>query len=130
MLYAGSMSTEWMIVIGTLPNTLAGFPILGRGRGLTLAWGNFRSAGRGSQFASQRGMPQPSLPVRTIRNRLAVSSRNHAVFLREAVTNCCKELVPSLYVQPEEAMLEAPLKKYRTINRLIDKVLSFLLGSK
>ena len=75
-------------------------------------------------------MPQPILPVRTVRNRLAVSSRNHAESLREVVTNCCAELVLSLYVQPEEAMLEAPLNRYRTINSLMDKVLSFLLGSK
>jgi hypothetical protein len=38
--------------------------------------------------------------------------------------------MPSKYVQAEEAMLEAPLKKYRTINRLMAEVLSFLLGSK
>ena len=50
--------------------------------------------------------------------------------LRELVTNCRAELVSSLYVQPEGAMLEAPLKKYRTINRLMAEVLSFLLGSK
>jgi len=50
--------------------------------------------------------------------------------LRELVTNCHAELMPSKYVQAEEAMLEAPLKKYRTINRLMAEVLSFLLGSK
>ena len=50
--------------------------------------------------------------------------------LRELVMNCRAELVTSLYLQPEGAMLEAPLKKYRTINRLMAEVLLFLLGSK
>jgi GMP synthase-like glutamine amidotransferase len=50
--------------------------------------------------------------------------------LRELVTNCRAELVPSRYVQAEEAMLKAPLEQFRTINRLMAEVLSFLLGSK
>jgi GMP synthase-like glutamine amidotransferase len=50
--------------------------------------------------------------------------------LRELVTNCRAELVPSTYVQPEETMLAAPPETYRTIKRLMAEVLSFLLGSK
>jgi GMP synthase-like glutamine amidotransferase len=48
--------------------------------------------------------------------------------LRALVTNCRAELVPSRYVQPEEAMLAAPLGTYRTINRLMAMVLSFLIS--
>jgi GMP synthase-like glutamine amidotransferase len=50
--------------------------------------------------------------------------------LKDLVSNCRAELVPSRYVQAEEAMLEAPLSQYRTINRLMAEVLAFLLGSK
>ena len=44
------------------------------------------------------------------------------------VTHCRAELQPSAYVQPEAALLASPLEKYRTINRLMAEVLSFLLN--
>jgi len=50
--------------------------------------------------------------------------------LRALITNCRAELVPSPYVQTEEAMLAAPPGAYRTINRLMAELLSFLHASK
>jgi GMP synthase-like glutamine amidotransferase len=50
--------------------------------------------------------------------------------LGELVANCRAELVPAVFVQPEAAIREAPLERYRTINRLMAEVLAFLLGPK
>lgn len=49
--------------------------------------------------------------------------------LRELVTHCRAELVPSAYVQPESAILAAPESQYRTLHRLMDAVLTFLQGA-
>ena len=46
--------------------------------------------------------------------------------VREIIANCRAELVSSEYVQSESAMLSAPTEAYRSINRLMDEVLSFL----
>jgi GMP synthase-like glutamine amidotransferase len=45
---------------------------------------------------------------------------------REIVANCRAELLPSRYVQSETAILAAGLEKYRAINNLMARVLSFL----
>lgn len=50
--------------------------------------------------------------------------------LQALITNCRAELVPSTYVQLEEAILAVPLGMYQTVNRLMAEVLSFLSGSK
>jgi GMP synthase-like glutamine amidotransferase len=47
--------------------------------------------------------------------------------MRQLVEHCRAELQPSVYVQPEAALLAAPPEKYRTVNRLMADVLSFLL---
>ena len=46
--------------------------------------------------------------------------------VREIIANCRAELESSEYVQTELAMLSAPAEAYRSINRLMDEVLSFL----
>jgi len=48
--------------------------------------------------------------------------------VRDLVAHCRAELVPSTYVQSEASLLAAPLERYRTINRVMDDVLSFLHG--
>jgi GMP synthase-like glutamine amidotransferase len=45
---------------------------------------------------------------------------------RELVKNCRNELLPAEYVQTEAEILSAAPEKYRSINDLMDKVLSFL----
>ncbi len=45
---------------------------------------------------------------------------------REIVTHCRAELTPSRYVQAEATILAAPPGKYRVVNQLMGKVLSFL----
>ena len=47
---------------------------------------------------------------------------------REIVSNCRAELLPSRYVQSETAIIGVEPEKYRVINNLMKKVLSFLLG--
>ncbi len=46
--------------------------------------------------------------------------------LRDLVANCRPELVPGVYVQPEEVMLATPPGSFRTVNRLMDEILAFL----
>ncbi|OPY08871.1 MAG: GMP synthase (glutamine-hydrolyzing) [Syntrophus sp. PtaB.Bin001] len=48
---------------------------------------------------------------------------------RELVKNCRNELLPSEYIQTEAEILAAPREKYRAINDLMNKVLSFLRDS-
>ena len=43
------------------------------------------------------------------------------------VTNCRDELVPAPYIHTEEEILSANPEKYKSINDLMDKTLSFLL---
>jgi GMP synthase-like glutamine amidotransferase len=45
---------------------------------------------------------------------------------QEIVKHCRNELVPSEYIQTESEILGARPEKYRSINELMDKVLSFL----
>ncbi len=45
------------------------------------------------------------------------------------VENCREELVPGPYVQSEAALLAAPESNYRQINRLMEKVLSYITGA-
>jgi GMP synthase-like glutamine amidotransferase len=45
---------------------------------------------------------------------------------REIVSNCHDELVPSRYVQAEEEILSASSSRYKSINDLMDSILSFL----
>jgi hypothetical protein len=47
--------------------------------------------------------------------------------LRQLVENCRAELLPSVHVQSEAALLASPPESYRTINRQMVEVLSFLL---
>ena len=42
------------------------------------------------------------------------------------VTNCRDELVPAPFIQTEEEILSAPPEHYKSINDLMDKILSFL----
>lgn len=44
----------------------------------------------------------------------------------EIVTNCRDELIPSQYVQREEEILSAKPEDYRSINRVMDGLLTFL----
>jgi GMP synthase-like glutamine amidotransferase len=46
---------------------------------------------------------------------------------REIVSNCRHELVPSKFIQTEKEILSAKLENYKSINQLMDSVLSFLL---
>jgi len=48
---------------------------------------------------------------------------------REIVSHCRAELSPSNYVQSETTILAAAPERYRTINNLMDEVLSFLQGT-
>jgi len=48
---------------------------------------------------------------------------------QEIVSNCRDELVPSKYVQTEEEILSAMPERYQSINELMGRILSFLLGS-
>ncbi len=48
---------------------------------------------------------------------------------RELVAHCRDELIPSRYVQREEAILAKGLESYRAINALMGKVLAYLLPS-
>jgi GMP synthase-like glutamine amidotransferase len=48
---------------------------------------------------------------------------------REIVANCRDELIPSRYVQTENTILAANRQAYRSINRLMDKVLAYLTRS-
>lgn len=45
---------------------------------------------------------------------------------REITTNCRNELIPSQYVQTEDQIMSAQSDDYLEINRLMDKILSFL----
>ena len=45
------------------------------------------------------------------------------------VENCREELVPGPYIQSETALLAAPESNYRQINRLMEKVLSYITGA-
>lgn len=45
---------------------------------------------------------------------------------RELTAHCRDELVPDRYIQSEQQILDAPPEKYRTINNLMDGLLSFL----
>lgn len=45
---------------------------------------------------------------------------------REIVSNCRGELVPSRYVQTEEEILSASSSRYKSINDLMNSILSFL----
>ena len=45
---------------------------------------------------------------------------------REMVTDCGAELQPAPYVQSESAILAAPPERYRQLNELMDRVLSFV----
>jgi len=47
---------------------------------------------------------------------------------QEIVTHCRAELSPSQYVQSEKDILAAPPEKYRAVNRLLARMLSFLCG--
>lgn len=47
---------------------------------------------------------------------------------RSLVTHCRDELVPDKYVQSEEQILGVELENYQAMNRLMDKVLSYLVG--
>lgn len=46
---------------------------------------------------------------------------------REIVSNGRDELIPSQYIQTEEQILSVKAKRYKSINRLMDHVLSFLI---
>ncbi len=46
---------------------------------------------------------------------------------REIISNCRDELVPSKYVQTEKEILSAAPESYKSINQMMDNVLSFLL---
>jgi GMP synthase-like glutamine amidotransferase len=48
---------------------------------------------------------------------------------REIVKNCRNELIPSKYIQGESEILEITIGKYKTINKLMDKVLSFIVNA-
>jgi len=45
----------------------------------------------------------------------------------EIVKNCRNELKPSKYVQAESEILSVTIEKYKTINRIMDEVLSFIV---
>jgi GMP synthase-like glutamine amidotransferase len=45
---------------------------------------------------------------------------------REIVLNCRDELIPSQYVQTAEQILSAESEKYKTINQIMNHILSFL----
>jgi GMP synthase-like glutamine amidotransferase len=49
---------------------------------------------------------------------------------REIVTHCRNELVPSAFVQTESEILDVAPEKYRSINNLMDQVLSFLRSNR
>ena len=49
---------------------------------------------------------------------------------REIVFNCRDELISSRYVQTERQILSAKSENYKTINQIMDEVLSFLQQSK
>lgn len=42
------------------------------------------------------------------------------------ITNCRQELLPSIYVQPEEVILDQSPEKYQRINDEMDKILDYL----
>lgn len=46
---------------------------------------------------------------------------------QDIVSHCRDELVPSKYIQTEEEILSAKPERYKSINHLMDKILSFLL---
>ena len=46
--------------------------------------------------------------------------------VREIVSNCRGEIVPSRYVQTEEEILSAPPSRYKSINYLMSSILSFI----
>jgi GMP synthase-like glutamine amidotransferase len=46
---------------------------------------------------------------------------------REIVSHCRDELVPSRYIQTKEEILSAKRETYKSINQMMDSVLSFLL---
>jgi GMP synthase-like glutamine amidotransferase len=48
---------------------------------------------------------------------------------REIVLNCRDELIPSQYVQTEEQILSAKFENYKSINRIMANILSFLQKS-
>jgi len=45
----------------------------------------------------------------------------------EIVSHCRNELVPAKYIQTEEEILSAQQERYKSINQLMDSILSFLL---
>ena len=45
----------------------------------------------------------------------------------EIVSHCRDELVPAKYIQTEEEILSAKQERYKSINQLMDSILSFLL---
>lgn len=47
---------------------------------------------------------------------------------RELLNHCRDELIPARYVQSEQEILAAGPERYASINRLMDGILSFLLG--
>jgi len=49
--------------------------------------------------------------------------------VRDIVSNCRDELIPSQYVQTEEEILSAKPERYNSINRMMENVLSFLQRS-
>jgi GMP synthase-like glutamine amidotransferase len=48
------------------------------------------------------------------------------ISVREIVTHCRQELIPSAYVQPESSILSVTTDYYRDSNRLMKEVLAFL----
>ncbi len=49
---------------------------------------------------------------------------------REIVSNCSNELVQSKYIQTEAGILSAKPEMYKSINRLMGDILSFLMQNK
>jgi GMP synthase-like glutamine amidotransferase len=49
---------------------------------------------------------------------------------QQLVSNCREELIPAKYIQTEEEILSANLQSYKSINQLMDDILSFLLQKK
>ena len=48
--------------------------------------------------------------------------------LQEIVSNCCNELLPVPYIQSKEEILYSASTHYKSINHLMDNILSFLLS--
>ena len=83
--------------------------------------------------AAQRGLREPGVPASVWRSgRRAVGLQFHLETTPPAaaalVENCRDELVAGPYVQSESELLAAPAARYAAINRVMEKVLGYLLG--